>query len=180
MRCTAASPAAASTRSLRSTRATPTPPARRERIVWPSPISRRTTCRSSSPRCSNNFGPNQYPRNSSRCSSPTRSKANRSRSMATAATCATGFTSKTIAAPSTSLLPNGRLGETYNIAGGNEVENIEIARGIVRTLGKHRVAYSTRRGPPRPRPPLFAQRRQTRHTRLATTPRLLPRARSHD
>ena len=35
------------------------------------------------------------------------------------------------------LIANGRLGETYNIAGGNEVENIEIARGIVRTLGKH-------------------------------------------
>ncbi len=34
------------------------------------------------------------------------------------------------------LIANGKLGETYNIAGGNEVENIEIARGIVRKLGK--------------------------------------------
>jgi len=34
------------------------------------------------------------------------------------------------------LISDGKPGETYNIAGGNEVENIEIARGIVRTLGK--------------------------------------------
>jgi len=34
------------------------------------------------------------------------------------------------------LIAHGRAGETYNIGGGNEVENIEIARGIVRQLGK--------------------------------------------
>ena len=34
------------------------------------------------------------------------------------------------------LISSGQPGETYNIAGGNEVENIEIARGIVRKLGK--------------------------------------------
>jgi dTDP-glucose 4,6-dehydratase len=34
------------------------------------------------------------------------------------------------------LISHGAPGETYNIAGGNEVENIEIARGIVRKLGK--------------------------------------------
>ena len=34
------------------------------------------------------------------------------------------------------LISHGQPGETYNIAGGNEVENIEIARGIVRKLGK--------------------------------------------
>ena len=34
------------------------------------------------------------------------------------------------------LISHGTPGETYNIAGGNEVENIEIARGIVRKLGK--------------------------------------------
>ena len=34
------------------------------------------------------------------------------------------------------LIANGKFGETYNIAGGNEVENIEIARRIVRKLGK--------------------------------------------
>lgn len=34
------------------------------------------------------------------------------------------------------LISNGKSGETYNIAGGNEVENIEIARRIVRKLGK--------------------------------------------
>ena len=34
------------------------------------------------------------------------------------------------------LIANGEVGETYNIAGGNEVENIEIARRIVRKLGK--------------------------------------------
>ena len=34
------------------------------------------------------------------------------------------------------LIERGRPGETYNIAGGNEVENIEIARRICRHLGK--------------------------------------------
>ena len=34
------------------------------------------------------------------------------------------------------LIARGKPGETYNIAGGNEVENIEIARRIVRKLGK--------------------------------------------
>jgi len=34
------------------------------------------------------------------------------------------------------LLDHGQAGETYNIAGGNEVENIDIARRIVRKLGK--------------------------------------------
>jgi dTDP-glucose 4,6-dehydratase len=34
------------------------------------------------------------------------------------------------------LIAHGKSGETYNIGGGNEVENIEIARRIVRKLGK--------------------------------------------
>ena len=34
------------------------------------------------------------------------------------------------------LLENGEPGETYNIAGGNEVENIEITRHVLRSLGK--------------------------------------------
>jgi dTDP-glucose 4,6-dehydratase len=34
------------------------------------------------------------------------------------------------------LIAHGKDGETYNIGGGNEVENIEIARAIVRKLGK--------------------------------------------
>jgi len=34
------------------------------------------------------------------------------------------------------LIAHGQLGESYNIAGGNEVENIEIARAIVKQLGK--------------------------------------------
>jgi dTDP-glucose 4,6-dehydratase len=34
------------------------------------------------------------------------------------------------------LVEHGHNGETYNIAGGNEIENIEIARRIVRRLGK--------------------------------------------
>jgi dTDP-glucose 4,6-dehydratase len=34
------------------------------------------------------------------------------------------------------LIVHGELGQTYNIAGGNEVENIEIARRIVGKLGK--------------------------------------------
>ena len=34
------------------------------------------------------------------------------------------------------LITHGQPGETYNIGGGNEVENIEIARRILRKLGK--------------------------------------------
>ncbi len=34
------------------------------------------------------------------------------------------------------LITHGQSGETYNIGGGNEVENIEIARRILRKLGK--------------------------------------------
>lgn len=34
------------------------------------------------------------------------------------------------------LIEKGKSGETYNIAGGNEIENIEIARRIVNKLGK--------------------------------------------
>ena len=34
------------------------------------------------------------------------------------------------------LIAHGEIGETYNIAGGNEVENIEITRRIVSKLGK--------------------------------------------
>jgi len=34
------------------------------------------------------------------------------------------------------LIAHGEVGETYNIAGGNEVENVEIARRIVSKLGK--------------------------------------------
>ena len=34
------------------------------------------------------------------------------------------------------LIENGKIGETYNVAGGNEVENIEIARRIVNKLCK--------------------------------------------
>ncbi len=45
----------------RSTRATPTPPAKRARTASRSRISPPTTCPSSITRCSNNFGPNQYP-----------------------------------------------------------------------------------------------------------------------
>jgi dTDP-glucose 4,6-dehydratase len=34
------------------------------------------------------------------------------------------------------LIAHGEVGETYNIAGGNEIENVEIARRIVSKLGK--------------------------------------------
>jgi dTDP-glucose 4,6-dehydratase len=34
------------------------------------------------------------------------------------------------------IIANGKTGEIYNIAGGNEIENIEIARQICRHLGK--------------------------------------------
>ena len=63
-----------------------------------------------------------FPRKSSRSSSRTPSTTSRCRSTATAATNATGCTSPTIAARSTSLIERGADGEVYNIGGGNEVQ----------------------------------------------------------
>ena len=72
----------------------------------------------------------------SRSSRPTPSTTSRCRSTATARTSATGSSSRTTAAAIDFLLDAGRPGETYNIAGGNEAENIQITRRVLAELGK--------------------------------------------
>ena len=73
---------------------------------------------------------------SSAACSPTRCATNRSRSTATGATSAIGFTSKTTAAPSSLALVKGRSGEAYNIGARNERRNIEVAESVLNALGK--------------------------------------------
>lgn len=63
-------------------------------------------------RCSNNYGPRQFPRRSSRFSLPGCSTAVRYRCTATASTCVTGCTSKTTAAAWTWCAPAGAPGRS--------------------------------------------------------------------
>ena len=56
------------------------------------------------------------------------------------------------------LLDAGRPGETYNIAGGNEAENIEITRRVLAELGKPETPHPLRGRPSGPRPPVLARR----------------------
>ena len=47
------------------------------------------------------------------------------------------------------LLDAGKPGETYNVAGGNEAENIDITRRVLKELGKPETPHPLRRRPPR-------------------------------
>ena len=71
-----------------------------------------------------------------RSSRPTPSTTCRCRSTATAATCATGSSCATTPPRSTFCSTPDVPGETYNIAGGNEAENIAITRLVLSELGK--------------------------------------------
>jgi nucleoside-diphosphate-sugar epimerase len=76
------------------------------------------------------------------------------------------------------VLEQGRLGETYNVGGWNEMPNIEIVKTVCGLLDEmipsspimpSRRAAHLRQGPPRPRPPLRHRRRQDPpRTRLET------------
>ena len=64
------------------------------------------------------------------------------------------------------LLDAGEPGETYNIAGGNEAENIEITRRVLAAARQAREPDPLRRRPAGPRPALLARRLQARAARL--------------
>ncbi len=60
------------------------------------------------------------------------------------------------------LLDAGKAGETYNVAGGNEAENIEITRRVLKELGRPEIPDPVRGRPARPRPPILARRVEAR------------------
>jgi dTDP-glucose 4,6-dehydratase len=87
-------------------------------------------------RCSNNFGPNQYPEKFIPLFI-TNALENRPLPLyGDGRYIRDWIYAEDHCAAVDFLIENGKVGETYNIAGGNEVENIEIARRIVRRLGK--------------------------------------------
>jgi dTDP-glucose 4,6-dehydratase len=116
-------------------RRAPTRPARPAASCRCWPTGAPTARRSSSRAAPTTTGRGSTPRRSCRCSSPTPSTASRCRSTATAATCATGSTSTTTAAALDLVLRAGADGEIYNVGGGNEVENLDLTRGILAELG---------------------------------------------
>ena len=146
---------------------------RPDRAVATSPP---TACRSSSPAARTTSGRTSSPRRSSRCSPPTCSTASRCRCTATAATSATGSTSRTTTAPPHLVLAQGAVGEIYNIGAGNEITNRELTYRLLELHRPRRVVHRARRRPPRPRPPLL-DHTSTRSTALGWTHRARARRR---
>lgn len=87
-------------------------------------------------RCSNNFGPNQYPEKFIPLFITNALEGKPLPLYGDGRNVRDWIYVKDHCAAVDFLISNGKSGETYNIAGGNEVENIEIARRIVRKLGK--------------------------------------------
>ncbi len=65
------------------------------------------------------------------------------------------------------VLREGGPGEIYNVGGGDEHENIEVAQRLIELAGADRVAPAPRRGPAGPRPPLLARHDEAPRPRLA-------------
>ena len=112
-------------------------------------------------RCSNNYGPYQFP---GKVHSADDRAGDGGRATAglrhRAAMCATGFTSAITAARLDAVLQRGREGEVYNIGGGCEMRNLEVAKLILRALGPLRIADSVRHRPSGTRPALRHQLRE--------------------
>jgi len=87
-------------------------------------------------RCSNNFGPNQYPEKFIPLFITNALEGKSLPLYGDGRYVRDWIHAEDHCAAIDFLIANGKTGETYNIAGGNEVENIEIARAIVRRLGK--------------------------------------------
>jgi dTDP-glucose 4,6-dehydratase len=87
-------------------------------------------------RCSNNFGPNQYPEKFIPLFITNALEGKSLPLYGDGRNVRDWIYVEDHCAAIDFLVSHGQPGETYNIAGGNEVENIEIARGIVRKLGK--------------------------------------------
>lgn len=87
-------------------------------------------------RCSNNFGPNQYPEKFIPLSITNALEGKPLPLYGDGRYVRDWIYVEDHCAAVDFLIAGGDTGETYNIAGGNEVENIEIARRVVRRLGK--------------------------------------------
>ncbi|HVM63082.1 MAG TPA: dTDP-glucose 4,6-dehydratase [Verrucomicrobiae bacterium] len=87
-------------------------------------------------RCSNNFGPNQYPEKFIPLFITNALEGHPLPLYGDGRNVRDWIYAEDHCAAIDFLIAHGKAGETYNIAGGNEVENIEIARTIVRKLGK--------------------------------------------
>jgi dTDP-glucose 4,6-dehydratase len=87
-------------------------------------------------RCSNNFGPNQYPEKFIPLFITNALEGKPLPLYGDGRNIRDWIYAEDHCAAIDFLITHGKTGETYNIAGGNEVENIEIARAIVRKLGK--------------------------------------------
>jgi dTDP-glucose 4,6-dehydratase len=87
-------------------------------------------------RCSNNFGPNQYPEKFIPLFITNALEGKPLPLYGDGRNVRDWIHAEDHCAAIDFLITRGQEGETYNIAGGNEVENIEIARRIVRKLGK--------------------------------------------
>lgn len=87
-------------------------------------------------RCSNNFGPNQYPEKFIPLFITNALEGKPLPLYGDGRNVRDWIYAEDHCAAIDFLITHGKTGETYNIAGGNEVENIEIARAIVRKLGK--------------------------------------------
>ena len=85
------------------------------------------------------------------------------------------------------VLHEGAPGEIYNIGAGNETPNRVLVDKLLALLGKDESSVRVRRGPPRPRPPLLGRHRQDHRARVDEAPharrgprrdgRLVPRQR---
>ncbi|HTS18160.1 MAG TPA: dTDP-glucose 4,6-dehydratase [Verrucomicrobiae bacterium] len=87
-------------------------------------------------RCSNNFGPNQYPEKFIPLFITNALEGHPLPLYGDGRNVRDWIYTEDHCAAIDFLIAHGKVGETYNIAGGNEVENIEIARAIIRKLGK--------------------------------------------
>jgi dTDP-glucose 4,6-dehydratase len=87
-------------------------------------------------RCSNNFGPNQYPEKFIPLFITNALEGKPLPLYGDGRNVRDWIYAEDHCAAIDFLIAHGKTGETYNIAGGNEVENIEIARAIVCKLGK--------------------------------------------
>jgi dTDP-glucose 4,6-dehydratase len=87
-------------------------------------------------RCSNNFGPNQYPEKFVPLFITNALEGKPLPLYGDGRNVRDWIYAEDHCAAIDFLIAHGKAGETYNIAGGNEVENIEIARAIVRKLGQ--------------------------------------------
>ena len=127
-------------------------------------------------RCTNNFGPYQFPEKVIPLFTTNLLEGKQVRSTATASTSATGSTSTTTARACTSCCSNGAPGEIYNIGAGNETPNRVHRRHAAPPVRGRRGDGRVRRGPRRSRPPLLGRHHQGHRPRAGARQRTLDEA----